>query len=415
MSSLSDKLKSLGVRLGAQDLPPPRKRPGFPIEQVVDGRFLETPFGQAFVVESRYSPDHRHGQVGIELNASLRTIAAWSKEPRLQDFDPRQLVFLDTETSGLMGGTGTYAFLIGVGRLDAAGFHLAQYFMRDPLEEPAQLAALNNFLGACEGLVTFNGKAFDVPILNARFITNGEVSPFRFSAHLDLLPLARRLWRDRLSSRALGSLEQHILSVSRTQEDVPGWMIPQLYFDYLKSGDARPLKSVFYHNAMDVVSMAALLNHVASLLEDPYNCPAEHGVDLIAIAKLFEDLGQTEAAANLYARGLDCDLPEASRNEAVQRWSFLEKRRENLPAAADLWRQAAMRKEIYAHVELAKFYEHRQRDYPEAIHWTHAAIALVKTPDFPLLERNQCLHELEHRLERLHKKNQLRDANELEG
>ena len=134
--------------------------------------------------------------------------------------------------------------------------------MRDPAEEAGMLEALAEFLAPTQALVTFNGKAFDAPLLITRYTLHNIPFPFKDYAHLDLLPLARRLWRDRLPSRALKYLEENVLSAPRTLEEVPGYEIPYLYFDYLRSRDARPLKGVFYHNAMDVVAMAALLSHV---------------------------------------------------------------------------------------------------------------------------------------------------------
>lgn len=401
MSSLSDRLKNLGVHIGAKNIPSPRKRSSFPIETVVEGQSIETPFGQAFVVEGRYPIGHDQGRSKLDLNASLHTIAAWAGEPRLLELDSGAFIFLDTETSGLAGGTGTYPFLIGVGRFENQGFHLAQYFMRDPLEEISHLAAFNQFLGSCDGLVSFNGKAFDVPLLNTRFITNGERSPLVGAAHIDLLPLARRLWRDRLPSRALGYLEEHILKVQRTYEDVPGWLIPSLYFEYLRSGDARPLKRVFYHNAMDILSLAALLNHMANLLEHPLSNKVDHPVDLFAMGKLFDDLGFIDTAAALYAHALENDLPEEILGDAVQRWSLLEKRRENYLLAIELWQRAAVRHEVYAYEELAKYYEHRDKDYREATRWTEAAINLISQADYPRLDRRHWLPLFEHRLNRL--------------
>jgi uncharacterized protein YprB with RNaseH-like and TPR domain len=404
MVSLSDKLKSLGVQVGARDLPPPRPRNPYPIEHIVPGRFQETPNGEVFLVERQYPLEHRQGRASLRIIASLQVIAEWAREPRLAGVVPDTFAFLDTETTGLAGGTGTYAFLVGVGRYDGEAFQLAQFFMRDPMEETALLAALTEFLQPCQALVTFNGKAFDVPLLNARYVTNGEMPLLASTAHLDLLPLARRLWRDRLPSRALGSLEEHILGAVRTEEDVPGWVIPSLYFDYLRSGDARPLKSVFYHNAMDVLSLAALLSHVSELLDDPFGGAVVHALDLVAMGKLFEDLGHLKTAAGLYESGLAHDLPEEAYWEAVQRLSFAHKRQGDFPAAVALWRQAAHSGHIYAHVELAKFYEHKVRDYRAAAQWTQAAIALVSAPDFPRSERGRWLADLEHRLTRLQRK-----------
>jgi uncharacterized protein YprB with RNaseH-like and TPR domain len=404
MPSLSDKLKALGVQVGADDLPPARPRNPYSIDQVLDGHSLDTPQGQTYVVEARYPPDYRHGEKPIQITAPLHVIAEWAGERRLRNYAPGSFAFLDTETTGLQGGAGTYAFLIGVGRFDGEEFHLAQFFMRDPVEEPAQLAALEEFLAPCDALVTFNGKAFDLPLLWARYIVQGWRPPFTETAHVDLLHLARRLWRDRLPNRSLGSLEVEILGAPRTDDDVPGWMIPQLYFDYLRSGDARPLKNVFYHNAVDVVSMAALFNHMAGVLADPLGGQVNHGIDVVALAKLFESMGDLDEATRLYVYGLEHDLPEPNLIEAIQRLALIHKRQENFPEAVALWEQAARHQHLDAHVELAKFYEHRLGDAAQALYWTETAIELVNQPAFPPYERRQWLAELEHRRQRLLRK-----------
>ena len=400
--TLSDKLKSLGVKIGARDLPPPLPRNAHAIEQVVAGRSHPTAYGEAFVVETTYTPEYQHGRAGLQLTTSLQTVADWARDTRLARCESDGLLFLDTETTGLAGGTGTYAFLIGIGRFQGASFWLAQLFMRDPIEEPAVLATLTELLEPCAALVTFNGKSFDVPLLNARYITNGSATPFAAMAHLDLLPLARRLWRERLESRALSSLEVHILGAQRTDEDIPGWLIPQMYFDYLRSGDARPLKRVLYHNAMDVLAMAALLNHVSQMLNDPLTFAVEHGLDLIAIGKLFEDLGRVDDAVQLYRRGLECEIPEESFRQTVQRLALAHRRRGEMQSAVDLWREATRTRQLYAFVELAKYYEHQVRDCGEAARWTRDALAIVAASD--LRVRKEWQASLEHRLERLQRK-----------
>jgi uncharacterized protein YprB with RNaseH-like and TPR domain len=406
MLSLSDKLKSLGVKLGARDLPPPGPRyETYTIEQVLPGRVQSTSHGDVFVTETVYTPEYRHGRLGLRTTASLQPLAEWSGDGRLAGCGDSGLAFLDTETTGLAGGTGTYAFLIGVGRFEGDQFRLVQFFMRDPTEEPAQLAALDDFLQPCEALVTFNGKAFDVPLLNTRYIVHRRATPLTSPGHLDLLPLARRLWRDRLPSRALSQLEIHILGATRTQEDTPGWLIPTLYFNYLRNGDARPLKGVFYHNAMDVLAMAALLTHMAQLLADPLVTVIEHGLDVVALGRLFEELGHLENAVQLYERGLGYNnLPEEAYWDAQQRLALAQRRRGNFEAAVEVWRLAAQGRQVYAHIELAKFYEHQARDYQEALRWTQAALDLVNAPNSRRYERNQWLADLKHRLARLQRK-----------
>jgi len=416
--SLAEKLKSLGVKIGASDLLPAQPKPkmGVPIEEVMDGRWIATRRGEAFVFEQTFPADYRHGNAplcppeGHSLSpaplpprspAPLHTLAQWANDSRLADLPLEAFAFLDAETSGLSGGTGTYAFMVGAGRFEAGTFHLAQFFMRDPSEEPALLEALADYLAPAQALVTYNGKAFDVPLLVTRYSLHSIPIPFKDYSHIDLLPLARRLWRDRLPSRSLKYIEENVLGAPRTSQEVPGYEIPYLYFDYLRTGDARPLASVFYHNAMDVVALAALLNHVSHMLADPLHESIEHGLDRIALAKLFEDLGKWDEAARLYERGLEQKLPEADFWQAVQRLSILQRRRGNLEPAVELWEKAAADGHFYAHVELAKYYEHRLRDHASAMDWTLKAIERVGELEIPRYEYNHWMGELEHRRKRL--------------
>lgn len=405
--SLTDKLKSLGVKVGASEIKPPapKTRRDSSLEHVLGGRWLETRRGETFVVEQAYSTEYRHGRVPIRVESGLGGLAAWAGDETIRRLDISQFAFLDTETSGLSGGAGTYAFLVGAGRFVEGKFRLSIFFMRDPSEETALLEALADFLAPCAALVTFNGKAFDAPLLRARYTLQGIPCPFDGYAHIDLLPLARRLWRDRLPSRALKYLEEHILQSPRGVEEVPGYEIPWLYFDYLRTGDAAPLKGVFYHNAMDVVAMAALLHLTAGMLENPHQIEIEHGLDIIALAKLFEDLNRPEDAARLYERGLKTELPEPDFWQAVRRLAVLQKRRGDLETALKLWEQSAAEGHVYAHVELAKYYEHTRKDPTSALGWTLAAVGQVKNnPFLPTYMKKHWMDELEHRQKRLEAK-----------
>lgn len=404
MPSLSDQLKSLGVQVGAKDLKPPPATNPYSIERVLNGRILSTSLGDTYVVESRYPLDYTQGTSLLWTDQPLNLLASWAQDERINDLAPQAFAFLDTETTGLSGGTGTYAFLIGVGRIQSGEFYLTQFFMRDPVYEPGQLAALEEFIATCSALVTFNGKSFDMPLLHTRYLSHGWTPPFSDQAHIDLLHLARRLWRDRLPSRTLPNLELQILGTTRTEEDVPGWMIPQIFFDYLRSGDARPLKSIFYHNAMDVLSLAALLSHIINMLAEPLNGQIEHSLDIIAMAKLFEELGFTDLAIQLYLQGIDIGLPEEAAINTMLRLATIHKRQENFAKAIPLWEQAAKQQQLHAHVELAKYYEHRAQNFQQAIFWTESALSVVNDPNFPKHEKPFWKSELEHRLKRLHRK-----------
>jgi uncharacterized protein YprB with RNaseH-like and TPR domain len=385
--TISDKLKSLGVGRGIPALSKPRKKASdYDIDSVVAGWYLSTPLGNVFVVEQGFTSSYLHGSTPILSSLPLSLISQWANDPRIAELPLSAFAFLDTETSGLSGGTGTYAFLVGVGRFIDGQFVLRQFFMRDPAEEPALLEGLAHFLAPAKALVTFNGKAFDAPLLTTRYSLHRIPVPYKNYAHLDLLPLARRLWRD------------------RTSEEVPGYEIPWLYFDYLRTGDARPLAGVFYHNAMDVVAMAALLTHLNEVLTNPYAGSVQHGLDFIALGKLFEDLGHWEEAARLFEHGLELNLTETDFTVAVRRLSILQKRRGDFQEAIRLWEKAAAAGHIYAHIEIAKYYEHKRRDIKSALYWTQSALVHLQEANLAPYEHKYWLNEINHRLARLERK-----------
>ncbi|MEX2161798.1 MAG: ribonuclease H-like domain-containing protein [Anaerolineales bacterium] len=402
MPSLSDRLKSLGVQIGASSLVPKPARADHPIQDVVGGRTQETEFGEAFLVERFLPSDELHGAAPLRFPVAREKLAAWALDTRVALLDPERFVFLDTETTGVWG-SGTMAFLVGIGRFEAGGFRQSQYFLREPIEERAMLEALNHYIGADDALVTFNGKSFDIPLLRSRYLTNAAPHPFGSLPHVDLLHLARRLWRELLPSRALGDLEVSWLGVQRTQEDIPGWMIPQMYIDYLHTGDARPLSGVFYHNSMDVLSLAALLEHLALKLASPLEV-AEHHSERYAIGRLYADTGFAEEAIHVFQSTLSMKLPDDSRYRLVENLACLFRRRGDYEAALQLWEQAAADGYVYAHVEIAKYYEHRAADYSVAIRYTQKAIGLIEKRKVSEWERQHWQPLLAHRLTRLERK-----------
>jgi len=402
-SSIADRLKSLGVGKGTTALTKP-KPVSHSIDSVVAGTFTPTSRGEVFIAEQKYRSGYIYGASPLVSESPLSMISQWAKDSNILDLPLSKFAFLDTETSGLSGGTGTYAFLVGAARFIGDDYVLQQFFMRDPAEEPALLEGLASFLAPCQALVTFNGKAFDAPLLSTRYRLHQIPIPYREYSHVDLLPLARRLWRDRLESRTLKYLEEHILGFTRSSEEVPGYEVPWLYFDFLRTGDARPLGGVFYHNAMDVVAMAALLAHMNDMLESPYDGRVLHGLDFVSLGKIFEDLGHWEEAARLFERGLEQGLDETDFGVAVKRLSILQKRRGDLQEAVRLWKKAAKQGHLYAFIELAKHYEHRERDVRSAAKWAKSALKQAEQADLPAYMRKHWTEEIEHRMKRLNRK-----------
>ncbi len=402
--SLEDQLRALGVQVG-KDKPLKGKRAQkHPIEKVISGGYWEMIYGEVFCHEEVYPSDYIHGAKPLMPSDPIEVLCQWAGAQQLSLTDLQSFVFLDTETSGLAGGTGTYAFEVGVGRFTDQGFRLAQFFMRHPGEEPALLAGLTAFMDGMQAVVTYNGKSFDIPLLNTRYTLMGMDTPFKSVDHFDLLPLARRLWKIRLESRTLGNVENQILGVVRGGEEVPGYLIPQMYFDYLRTQDARPLAGIFYHNAIDILSLAGLFGHMAFLLDDPHSERIQHGEDVVALARFFELMGEIPEAEALYQKALSTDLPEEVYWDTVQRFSFLLKRKGEWPAAIALWEPAAENGALYAFEEIAKYYEHQMGDLEEAHRWTVGALTVLNGQHFPAYEYHSWQEKLTHRLERLERR-----------
>ena len=410
MSNLEEKFRLLGIKKGASDLPTPTQKSKNGIEDVIIGNFWSNPQGEIFVSENYFPSEYFEGRIGIFSLENTSILSTWAKNDIPDNMPTNSIYFLDTETTGLSGGTGTYTFLVGIGRIEDNLFHLYQFFMRDPSEETALLFAIEELIASCSIIVTFNGKSFDIPLLKSRYQVNGWKEPFSTLIHIDLLHLARKLWKNRLPSRTLPNLEAQILGILRTEEDIPGWMVPQIYFDYLRDGDATPLRNVFYHNSMDVVSLGALLIYINKYLIRPEGTQPEFGVDVLSLAKLYEDLGHTETAIELYSQGLnhkdfmDKPMPEKFYLEAVTRLAIIHKRKNDFSSAVELFEKAAQFRYLPAFIELAKIYEHNLQNYEAAIRCARTAFEALDEMGLPKNEKNEWTLELEHRMKRLIKK-----------
>ena len=426
------KLRRLGVVRGARSLKPPRPlKPAPPVEEsplrpfptptsAIDddiqplekllpgGQLVATSDGECFVLDHVYRLDYQHGDDRLVdlLQFSPAAAAPFVQDARLAAHDFRDFLFLDTETTGL-AGAGTLAFMVGVGffepSLHGKRFVVRQYFLRDHGDEPALLLLLDELLAEKAGLVTFNGRSFDVPLLEGRFIMNRMPTDLRDRPHLDLLHPARRLWRHRLGSCALGSLEGSLLGLRRSQDDVPGWLIPSLYNNYLRSGDARELVRVFYHNQIDMVSMVTLAARVARLLSQPD--ASDHPIDLHSLGKWQADLGLHDDAEQNLRLAAQGDLPLELYHANLHRLALLLKRNGRSPEALPLWQQIAATsfEDVSAHEELAKYYEWQTQELDLAQRWTEQALNLIAS--WGRRGQNHPLRaELAHRLARLQRK-----------
>ncbi|MBZ5513710.1 MAG: ribonuclease H-like domain-containing protein [Acidobacteriia bacterium] len=379
----------------------PAQRAPKGIEEYVEGRSEDNSWGKFFLARQALPFGRPYGKLrigdlaGADLSP-LRLVFGNADLP-----DPAKLVYLDTETTGLAGGTGTCAFLIGIGALEGSQFVVRQFFLRDYPEEKAALVALTEALEDYEGVVTFNGKTFDIPLLETRYSLARLKSPFERLAHFDVLHPSRRLWKLRLVSCELTNLEKHVLGIAR-EGDVAGSDIPQIYFDYLRTGNAQALQAVFYHNALDIVTLAALTAELGRALSDE-SALGPSSLDLFSLSRILDRARVTDRSSAACRQALDLGLPETVEAQALWQLAIQHKRRREHDRAVELWSQLARREEpvaLKALEELAIYYEHRRRDATTALVFTTAALDRLREDSAALSLRKR----FAWRRERLEKK-----------
>lgn len=379
-----------------------RARPGYKsLEELTGGWIQETACGALFIVEREFAGAHLHGWVPLQraLDSPPDAFRVITSRPDAPAIRPERFLYLDAETTGLAGGTGTYAFLVGVGFFRQGRFVVRQHFMRDLDEEPALLSALAGLLPSFDGVVTYNGRGFDIPLLETRFVL-GRLRWPRHLWQLDFLPFARRLWRRRLPDCQLGTIEAHILGVERP-DDVSGRLIPSLYFTYLRSGQPGDLPQIFAHNLNDVLSLVALAGWSAAALRDTSALFPE---EQIGLGRLWEPVNWAQARW-CYELALPALRGEVLR-QALLTLATSHKRRAEWNAAERLWGTALETDGGFdprPWEELAKLYEHRVRNLPKAWEITVAALARAQgwgAGEQTLSRFRDRLHRLDRRLSR---------------
>jgi len=364
------------------------------LAEIVPGEEIENEHGRFFLVSDIVSGSSRHGHRNIReaFDFDMTAAAMLANNPSISQYCSSDALFLDTETTGLAGGTGTMAFLIGLGWFDEGHFHVRQILARDFGEERAALFYLSQIASQKKFLVTFNGKAFDVNLLTTRFILNRLKSDLAGLPHLDLLHPSRRILGHRLENSRLVTLEEQVLGVQR-EGDIPGWEIPQRYFDWLRKRDGRLLAAIFEHNRLDVISMATLTAHLVEILTAQAMAQYAHADDYLAAARLLltrSNAQGVEKILNIFQENSCTDFSPVSKKKLAQ----LYKRTGRLNEAAQIWQELAACKpvEFYAISELAKWLEHRAREHHQARILVENALNQANT--FSTEERESLLHRL---------------------
>jgi uncharacterized protein YprB with RNaseH-like and TPR domain len=327
--------------------------------------------------------------------------------------DDGRILFIDLETTGLAGGAGTYAFLVGCGWFDGCVFRVRQFFLSSHSAETALLRAVAALAADTRTVVSYNGKSFDLPLIETRYLYNRMETPFAGLPHLDMLHPARRLWRieadeDGMMAAGcrLGTIEQAVCGHVR-DGDVPGFEIPSRYFDYVRTGDARPLEAVLEHNRLDLLSLALLTAYAARMVEEGAAL-LRTAREAVGLGRLFDRAGRLREARACFARACGLDgagmLPgdELARADALRGYAIVCRRQRRFADAAAAWGRLVESKACPPHVyreateALAVYHEHRLRDPHGARAFAVRSLPLQSTPS-----RAQAI---QHRLARLDRK-----------
>jgi uncharacterized protein YprB with RNaseH-like and TPR domain len=364
------------------------------------------PFGEHLRLRRWFDrPESCVLESGALNNGALALLAP---DAPAQASDPSQWLFLDTETTGLAGGTGTYAFLIGLAWWEAGGLQVEQLFLRDYSEEHAVLTALVQRMAERPVLVTFNGRSFDWPLLETRYRMTRRIEPYPPLLHIDLLHPARHLWRLKLGSVRLAELERNVLGKLPWQRtgDIPGSLIPQAYFDYLHGGAPDALQQVCQHNQMDLRGLAALAARVVEMIATPEALPGD-ALELYGLSRLVHRRGDRGRARDLYERALLAGLPGEADRAARRELAALAKRAGDLARATSLWEEILgdTRDGLDAYEQLAIYYEHHAREPERAEGLAREALAALRQARaagrIEPAKYRRLAARLEHRLARL--------------
>lgn len=368
------------------------------IEEWARGEVVTNDLGSHFQMERLFESHRPHGMADVgalcELPHDLLCVLGGED---IAPASPERWAFLDTETTGLAGGSGTYAFLIGVGRITPKGFAVRQFFMREYTEEASLLAALTEHLRQFDVLITYNGRTYDQPLLETRYRLSRQKPPFSRLPHLDLLYGSRLLWKLRFENCKLTHLERQILGFER-EGDIPGEMIPYVYFDFLRSRQAQQLVPVFHHNALDILTLGCLTAIVPSAFrrtdeQSLARLGLRCGEELLGIARWLLAAGDYEQGLTLLKRAVDRGLSDALLFRALWDIAMLEKKLARPQAALSLLNELASCRNAFrvqALEELAKHNEHNERNYVVALELTQQAQRLA--PSESLSKRHERLH-----------------------
>lgn len=372
------------------------------LEELVSGGYVNTTAGDVFRARTALEPDYVHGDIRLSDVHSVdsKRLGKLGKIPEGQQLDIHRALFLDTEASGLSGGTGTYAFMIGIGYFEQEQLYVDQLFVDSYAKEEGMLDILRDYCEQASMIVSFNGKSFDLNLLETRYIMHGQSSPFEELPHLDLLHPARNLWNLDLQNCRLQTIESEVLRFYR-QDDTPGAEVPGIYFDFLRTGNPQEIAGVFEHNLHDIVSLVA----VTALLDQNFagdrEIPGETGLTMFSRGMIFEKQGNFDKALQCFRASLNTGISSTRRQKILSSLAAIYKKRSEWELALPLWQEMIQQVNLFLlepYEEMAKYYEHREKKFDIALDYVEAALSQI--PDY----RNEDIEAMSYRRDRLKRK-----------
>ena len=371
MDALLDRLKALGVELGKEKTSY-KQRLRVDLAQELGGIWKDTPFGQTLFIHQEFSQSTFQGEIPLfckKIDQKILELLDFGRNISSNSILPNDICFFDTETSSLNLGSGAFVFLTGFSYFGEDGnLNVDQFFMPHPSQEKAFIFAVQEYIGKFKVLSSYNGKSFDVPMLHNRYVMMDLEDDSLDKAHLDLLFLARSLWKRRLDSCRLADIEKNILHFERSSTEVPSWLVPILYQDFLRDGNPLPLQGVLYHNAQDVISLAALFNVIQNLFSEEGPQKAIEVEDLLSLAYFYRNKGYVDRSIQCFNQYFDQCGEEYDCN-VLYDYAWVHRRMGNWQEAVKYWSIAAENNHHSSMIELTKYYEHQQKDIKQALHW----------------------------------------------
>ncbi len=367
-----------------------------PLEELVPGQWINTSFGDVFRAEFIYELSEIYGNLNLSdiFKYEDKYIADYFLLEEKHNLE--SILFIDTETTGLAGGSGTLAFMIGLGWVEGKNFLVHQYFISQMDHEEGMLEYIAKFAKRFTCLASFNGKSYDVPLLNTRYVMNRLVPFFEDFEHIDLLHPSRALWKYSLRDCKLKTLESELMGLHR-EGDITGELIPEVYFEYLESGITDKVERIFYHNRFDVITMLGILLLILQSIKNKF--PENNPLNDYAKGRIFHKKKEIDRSIQHYENVLNSNISISRRIVTLLELASIYKKEKNIEKAIELWKQTIeIDYSTTAYVELAKYFEHTEKNIEMAFEMSNKALDGLSS-----YKKKEKI-EIENRINRLNKK-----------